>query len=87
MRIAILLLSLMLTGCFRVGRTVETEMTLIPLPEKPTLTRVAEKDVQILGAHAMKLRNLIIRYNQLADEHNVKNGFPGKQLPPPPPSP
>lgn len=51
-------------------------MTIIPLPDKPALTGDLPTDLQILGGHAMQLRNLIIRYNELATQHNQENGFP-----------
>jgi hypothetical protein len=61
-----------LSGCFIVRETQPVKMTVIPLPEKPELTGDPEKDVPILGEHAMRLRQLIIRYNELAAEHNAK---------------
>lgn len=64
-------------GCCR---TVQTEMTIIPIPQKPELRRDPPEDVAILGQHAMKLRNLIHRYNEIATKHNLENGFQGKPL-------
>ena len=75
MKLVACLLPFLLSGCFAHVEIRHTEMTIIPLPERPALTGVSEQDVPILGSHAMQLRNLIIRYNEMAQEHNEKHGY------------
>lgn len=67
--------SMCLSGCIIIRETQPVEMTVIPLPEKPELTGEVDRDLPLLGAHAMRLRNLIITYNAIAEEHNKKAGF------------
>ena len=64
-----------LTGCFIIRETQPVKMTVIPLPDKPVLTGDVESDLPLLGSHAMELRNLIIRYNEMAEVHNEKAGY------------
>ena len=67
--------SLLLSGCFIVRETQPVRMTVIPLPDKPSLSGNPEEDLPVLGVHAIKLRSLITAYNEMAREHNEKAGF------------
>ena len=74
--VLVALCAVALQGCciFGTTRTVYTPLPHIPVGEAPPLTGHEPSDFHVIGADALRSRNLINRYNAIAQQINEKHG-------------